>query len=770
MRVAMEINEYIKQAESIFIHGNSFDDERINFINNLNTCDLLAVPGSGKTTALIAKLYCIAQNMPFKDGSGILVLAHTNHAVEEIEKKLKRHCPQLFDYPNYIGTIQGFVNKFLANPACFEKYGSYIRQNEDEAIEHLLSIQILSNKKSNVFGLLNSLIKSKYNILTKEYLLGKGVVHTDNFLEKLRTLKIIDKNYALQNISASYDHILALPQEEKQIVFDFNKHVKTFGEDVAEFRSFIKEIILDDTNKCFYSDKFPANWKKKLKFNTNSGAELKKFFEDLRSNGLLKYRDSFELSNYFLNQHPQIKSILRNRFNFIFIDEMQDLEDYQIKIIDEIFPESNAQSVVQRIGDINQSIYSSGKKVKVECDWKPRCPEYLNNSHRLTNEVAILVNGFTLDPQKDLNGIPRFKVDGLHKLDTPIKPHLILFDKNTTGIELQNKFEELIKSFNLDKTESGKKNGFKIIGWSTVWDNDEQKSDSDGNVKIRLKDLFCNYSKESKSKKEYFDCLKKYLQLYDHENKTFEAVRKSILNALVQILRIEGIIKPPNILYRKSSLMEFIKSKGDKDYNDFKTKLFQWCFDLVVKKEFAEVYDNVKQFIEEVFIKWNWSNEEELKPRFIEKSRDFINSSNYDFQKIQNIDTDNETAIKKPYNIEINSVHAVKGQTHCATMYVETAYKNPVYETLKIKEQSRNKSKKKLKNKTNPFFFESHSCEGLEAKNALKMMYVGFSRPTHLLCFAALKDNIEDTKLYEDAGWKIEKLPESPVPTGGIND
>ena len=84
MRAAMKIKEYIEQAESIFIDGNSFDNERTNFITNLNTCDLLAVPGSGKTTALIAKLYCIAQNMPFEDGSGVLVLAHTNNEFEEI--------------------------------------------------------------------------------------------------------------------------------------------------------------------------------------------------------------------------------------------------------------------------------------------------------------------------------------------------------------------------------------------------------------------------------------------------------------------------------------------------------------------------------------------------------------------------------------------------------------------------------------------------------------------------------------------------------------
>lgn len=35
------------------------------------------------------------------------------------------------------------------------------------------------------------------------------------------------------------------------------------------------------------------------------------------------------------------------------------------------------------------------------------------------------------------------------------------------------------------------------------------------------------------------------------------------------------------------------------------------------------------------------------------------------------------------------------------------------------------------------------------------MIYVGFSRPTHLLCFAALKENIGNIEPYENAGWVI---------------
>lgn len=769
MRAAMKIKEHIQQAESIFIDGSSFDDERINFITNLNTCDLLAVPGSGKTTALIAKLYCIAQNMPFDDGSGVLVLAHTNNTVEEVEKKLKRHCPQLFDYPNYVGTIQSFVNKFLANQACYEKYESYIVQNEDEAIEQILAKKVFSNKSTKIFGLLSMLIKAKHNTLSAEYLLKQGILNTEEFLEKLQKLNIIDKDCVLQNIKNCYDDIIALPSEEKQIIFDFNKHIKSYTENINEFISLVKEISFDYSGECFRSNIFPKSWNKKLYFSKKSGSELKMFFEDLMRNGLLKYSDSFELANYFLNQHPHIKKILQHRFKFVFVDEMQDLEASQINIIDDIFYDENSTTVIQRVGDINQSIYSSGKKVKIECDWKPRKPEFLNNSHRLTEEVAKLVNCFTLDPQEDPNNQPRFKVEGLRKLDKPIQPHLIIFDLNISGDELQNKFEELIKRYKLDKTDSGKKNGFKIIAWNTVWENDEPQINKDENKKIRLKNLFCDYSKESKAKKEYFDCLKKYLQLYNQDKMTFVAVRDSILNALVQVLRLEGINKAPNTLYRKTSLMEFIRNQGDEIYDDFKAKLFQWCFTIVVNKEFDKVYSSIKQFIEKDFISWNWLNEENVTDRVVDKSKDFINSTNYKFQQLDTSSLKSKVR-KNLYNIEIDSVHAVKGQTHCATMYVETAYKQPIYETLKIKELSRTKSKKKQDKKTDPFLFEPHSCEGPEAKNALKMMYVGFSRPTHLLCFAVLKENIGEAAIYESVGWIIDDITISKLDNPAHNN
>jgi DNA helicase-2/ATP-dependent DNA helicase PcrA len=110
-------DEDIHYAEKILLPaGKEFDLERKTFIRNLKTIDLQAVPGSGKTTALLAKLLIIERKLPFQDGSGILVLSHTNAAIDEIKHKIQKHCPKLFSYPNFIGTIQSFVDEFLAVP------------------------------------------------------------------------------------------------------------------------------------------------------------------------------------------------------------------------------------------------------------------------------------------------------------------------------------------------------------------------------------------------------------------------------------------------------------------------------------------------------------------------------------------------------------------------------------------------------------------------------------------------------------------------------
>jgi len=56
----------IRYPEKILLPNDvSFNEQRKEFIKNLDTIDLQAVPGSGKTMALLAKLLILEKHLPF---------------------------------------------------------------------------------------------------------------------------------------------------------------------------------------------------------------------------------------------------------------------------------------------------------------------------------------------------------------------------------------------------------------------------------------------------------------------------------------------------------------------------------------------------------------------------------------------------------------------------------------------------------------------------------------------------------------------------------
>jgi superfamily I DNA and RNA helicase len=64
-----------------------FDSQRRDILKCMDSIDIQAFPGSGKTTVLIAKLAILAKKWPYSD-RGICILSHTNVARNEIETRL----------------------------------------------------------------------------------------------------------------------------------------------------------------------------------------------------------------------------------------------------------------------------------------------------------------------------------------------------------------------------------------------------------------------------------------------------------------------------------------------------------------------------------------------------------------------------------------------------------------------------------------------------------------------------------------------------------
>lgn len=92
-------------------------------------------------------------------------------------------------------------------------------------------------------------------------------------------------------------------------------------------------------------------------------------------------------------------------------------------------------------------------------------------------------------------------------------------------------------------------------------------------------------------------------------------------------------------------------------------------------------------------------------------------------------------------------------------MYVETSFKD--YESSHLFKQK----KKATKNTSatfypNPLFQGDAQYNQVTCQAVIRMMYVGFSRPTHLLCYASYKLNWNEEKMerMKRLGWEIIKL------------
>jgi hypothetical protein len=623
----------IRYAEKILLpNGKEFDEERKAFICNFNTIDLQAVPGSGKTTALLAKLLILERKFPFADGSGILVLSHTNAAIDEIKEKIQKHCPRLFSYPNFIGTTQSFVDEFLAIPYYVHKC-----KKKPIRIDHEIYGEVATKRYNSIQnGPAKSWLNNQHD--------------PENLFKNLR----FDTEFNLTN------------GINGKVVLRNNSNTKTY--------KFIKKIKLQ-----------------------------------ILQSGILHYDDAYFLAELYLRELPKIKTILQKRFSLVFVDEMQDMDTHQYNLLEKIFyDEGKSVSIFQRIGDKNQAIYNS---VKATDDWQDRTLVLrLSGSHRLSKPIANVVKNFALYRDET------FDIQGLNNCE--YKPHILLFDDNTKG-DVIPFFARIVKDKGL--ANSGKP--IKVICWNTEWSNEDNWQNSS---KLRLEDYYKSFRKEKAKPKQDYDNLKSYL-LYYEKKKILKPIWENIIKALLKILRLENINTFDNRPYTKNKLFDFIYDISVEKYDEFNLNLYNWSIGIIQEKT-NEVWESIKAYTPTFLALFN---------KTIDKSSIFINTDS-----VENTGGNSESIELTNFykvdglEIEITSVHAVKGQTHCATLYLESYFHKDgnganakSYESQRLKDQFLGKP--------------LQVGTGNRVKQSAKMVYVGFSRPSVLLCVAIHKDRFK---------------------------
>ena len=622
-------NEDISWAESLLLlPGEHFDEEQKAVIRCFETKDILACPGSGKTRALLAKLLILSRQMPLENNKGICVLTHTNVAINEIKSHAYFASQKLFNYPNHFGTIQSFVDKYLAIPAYILRYNKRPRYVDNDVF--------------------NSVIKSSYNTLyaARNWLDKKR----EGGLEYLRSLR-------------------------------FNKDNFCISQKINEY-AFIN-------------------------INTPTYREINRLKLRLLEWGYLCYEDAYSLAFEYLREHPGIRELISKRFAFVFIDEMQDSSTIQSEILNNIF---NENVVIQKIGDLNQSIFDYD--ADLECGWTINNDRILciTGSKRFPSLIASKVENLCVHRQT---------ITGNGK-QNEITPVIIVYDNNTIQ-QVLDKYGEIIIRNNLHQQE---KRIFKAVGWRGKPHDTERT----------IPNYWGGYSKKIKIKRTEFSNLKSYLisqsdSFISSEGANF--YKKRLVDAFLKCLRIAEITDNDRAFTNKK-LHRYISENYPDFYKDFQFRLAKWCLQIHRQEE---VFEEIKHFLTNEFRDlFNYQVNDEL--------INFINSSD--------LEEDNEKALQSnniykyssgmtEIEIEVSTIHGVKGETHTATCYLETFFRD--YDIKRIINYLKDEY--------------SEPCKKTVIQN-LKIAFVGMSRPSHLLCVAVHSDSISThEEALRRSGWDV---------------
>ncbi|KJD42686.1 UvrD-helicase domain-containing protein [Paenibacillus terrae] len=642
-------DEDIEHAARILKIPSGFDAQRVDVIKCMESRDIVACPGSGKTTVLLAKLIILARNLPLKNNKGICIITHTNVAIDEIKERLGDKASELLSYPNYVGTLHSFISQFIASPAFVKYYSSRI---------------------SRIFEV-------------DEYK-----------LRLVRKFKSLNPPFS----GSKLDGFLYSKLNQKLKDSKDNTAIKNAKEDV------LRSLELDYTDNIIKRVSFNKKTNAIKNSNADSYREYIKLIDELMNEGVSSYNELQGLALRYANEfEKELSSLFSERFPFVFVDEMQDTSALQLQILEKVF--DRQRTIFQCFGDPQQTIYESEDK---GCAWHPRKPLFIKNSNRMSESIAKVADVVALEPYGML---------GIESLKDDICPPIIITYKDNDVSHVLETFANLIIRYQLNKRGN---TIFKAVGMVKA-----------KNGELSITSYFPEFDKQNTNKKvnKDFTELASYLVKLDKEvvdREDIKAYYKRFILAILRFLRIRDIKTEEGKFFSNVSFLKYLREKDERLY---KVVLRYFARIVLHIEENKSVLTSFKYILAIIVNRLFNYKTDLLKDKFIIGTAG--SSSIIVGESRKNTYTLNDLSI------EIDSVHGVKGQTHTATLYLETFYFSKTNESI-IE------------------FLSGGQRPDIEeyVEKHIRVAYVAMTRPTDLLCIVLNEKVFLENKVkLNNLGW-----------------
>lgn len=708
-------DEELKIAHDILLKGKKpFDSTKVNIIKVNSSCYVQACPGSGKTTTLLAKLIILANKMPLPEGKGICVLTHTNVAIDEIKAKLGTKADVLFRYPNFFGTIQTFLHKYVTAAALHYFYRSQILYVDDEMSNavFLKKYYKLPIRESKLRGQIFVRTASKEHIINAAEIEALGGVDMLTAANVIKKKKRVDK-YIFQLKGYNWSRI---PRK-------YRSSIQTRGNSIQN--SLILSFRVDWNSNKIITDSGS------IRVDSPSGTEYMKIKEEMFREGILSFQDAYDLAfRYIREKKLDFSRFSDKRFKYLFIDEVQDCDGLQVDLIQKIFDENKV--VIQRFGDYCQAIYERDECSGSENDkLKENQVLYIHDSNRFGEKIAKPLRSLCIEDNHQLHGneeVPSVKpiiityenpLSVLPKyvelLGTTLIPEMD--NRSITDIANQEKREDPLHRINV-----------KACGWVGKKGASAQKR--------FIESYFPHFEKKNAGPRVEGVSFNEFILKNLHG--TIKEHAASIIQGILKYLDLCEI-RNGNRRYTKTSFLEFLTATDIEQKENFLKEVMNWAL-LIAKSnsddDINKIRSTIHRYITETILPLYRKEE-------TPDALSFFNAIN------ETLSEDQTTEHRNVYHgdngkidIEVSTVHAVKGETHAATLYLETFY-NKHHESDRLAEQ---------------FKGVAYTGTNEDTLKNLRVAYVGMSRPRYMLCVAIQQDRFDKIDCDELRKiWKVEK-------------
>jgi len=476
--------------------------------------------------------------------------------------------------------------------------------------------------------------------------------------------------------------------------------------------------------------------------------ELKKVLQEAAQEGLYRHDDSLVWASDLLDKHPGVVAVVRERFPMVFIDEAQDNSESQSAILARIFGCGDDGVMIQRFGDSNQAVFDSLQEKDATSNPFPcsdRCSE-IHDTQRFGQAIADLADPLAIQPYRST-----FAGRGPCVLRDEVRsecPHTIfLFGGGDYSKVLDAYGQLLVGTFPKHVLQDGR---FTAIG--------QVHNRPGGGAAHRAPHCVGDYWPEydpslalsSKVPTTLLTFILQGLAESEASGASFPVVEATGQG----ILELASLGNQDISRHGRAYCHRFITRSLCEDPNSLAEYLDLVC-DIAIRRRQVDPasWDNVwrERARQLASVLAGVSLEGERVEKFLSGGSPGKMGETELARSMRNI---YEYPAEKPkVQIEIGSIHSVKGQTHTATLVLETFWHNHNLESLKewLLAPSR----------------RWRTSDGIRKKARLKLHYVAMTRPTHLLCLAMKRSTFEDDNARIDAeqldalkarGWRVALL------------